>query len=109
MFKKIRKSQSTLEYAILISIVAAAVVTFQPVMKRFLDAKYLDGLKFFNSQTRNVLGDDMSWEPQQQDSIMTAYESNLNVQEGFYNIGSTDPYKNIVENTQTTTSTVTKQ
>lgn len=94
-----KKTQSVAEYAVLLSVVVAAVVAIQGPLKRFLDAKYLGAMKYFNRETENVLGGDVGWEPTDADTRYTTYTSFQNMTESPYAHNGTtfdEYYKNIM-------------
>jgi hypothetical protein len=57
---KLRKAQSTAEYAILFALVIAAAVGMQTYMKRSIQAKMHDGALALTSVTGDITGDGVS-------------------------------------------------
>ena len=65
MFRKLHKKkngQNTAEYAILISMVVAAVIAMQTYVQRTLQAKIRDGAQFLASSTP-TMGNSVQYEP----------------------------------------------
>lgn len=65
MFKKLirnKRAQQTAEYALLISLVVAAVIAMQTYAQRSLQAKIRDASRFMTRQS-SVMGDTNQYEP----------------------------------------------
>jgi len=60
--KKNRKGQNTAEYALLISLVVAAIIAMQTYAQRALQARIRDASTYLADQT-NLLGDTVQYEP----------------------------------------------
>jgi uncharacterized protein (UPF0333 family) len=74
MFKllhKNKKGQNTAEYAILISLVVAAIVAMQVYAQRALQARVRDASKFLTDVGGNTLGNTQQYEPYYQESSYT--------------------------------------
>lgn len=69
-----KKGQSTVEYALVIGIIVAALVAMQTYVKRGLNARYHDGIQFLATQT-NEIGTATQYEPYYLD---TKYENTQN-------------------------------
>ncbi|UCC95660.1 MAG: hypothetical protein JSW40_02645 [Candidatus Omnitrophota bacterium] len=62
MLIKLKKAQSTAEYAILLSLVIAAAMGIQNYVRRALQARVYDAVHYYASET-SELGDTVQWEP----------------------------------------------
>lgn len=62
-----RKGQSTVEYALIIGVIVAALVGMQTFVKRGLQARYHDGIGFLTTQTSEI-GSTNQYEPYYSDS-----------------------------------------
>lgn len=62
-----RKGQSTVEYALIIGVIVAALVGMQTYVKRGLQARYHDGMQFLASET-GTIGATTQYEPYYSDS-----------------------------------------
>lgn len=65
-----RKGQSTVEYAIVVGVVVAALVAMQTYLKRGMQARYHDGIQFLATETNitasdgsTYLGGETQYEP----------------------------------------------
>lgn len=56
------KGQSTVEYAIIIGVIVAALIAMQTYVKRGLQARYHDGIQYLEDET-NTLGTSTQYEP----------------------------------------------
>lgn len=80
------KAQSTVEYAIVIGVVVAALVAMQTYVKRGLQARYHDGIQFMVDETNkgqdggSGIGNTLQYEPYYLDSDYTS-TSNKNENE----------------------------
>lgn len=54
--RKHRKGQSTVEYAIVLGVIVAALIAMQTYVKRGLQAKYHDGTRFLTAELNSVNG-----------------------------------------------------
>lgn len=66
MFKRLlknKKAQQTAEYALLISLVIAAVVAMQTYAQRSLQGRIRGASKYLVNQTTDKLGGDLQYEP----------------------------------------------
>ena len=69
MLLRFKKGQSTVEYAIIIGVVVAALVAMQTYVKRGLQARYHDGVVYMQGQVNGianagaVLGNTAQYEP----------------------------------------------
>ena len=71
MLRRLRKGQSTAEYAIVIGLVIAAAVAMQVYVKRGLQGKVKDATDYVDSDAATVLGNTTQYEPYYQGSDMT--------------------------------------
>ena len=74
MFRRIRKAQSTAEYAIVIGLVIAAIVAMQIYVKRGLQGKVKDAVDYKDSQD-TVTGTTAQYEPYYTQSSMSSSQS----------------------------------
>ena len=74
MFKRMRKGQSTAEYAIVIGLVIAAAVAMQVYVKRGLQGKIKDAVDISVTDTNSgkVIGSTSQYEPYYTSTAMTA-------------------------------------
>ena len=56
-----KKGQSTVEYAIVVGVVVAALVAMQTYVKRGLQARYHDGIQFLANETNITAGDGITY------------------------------------------------
>ena len=54
--RKHRKGQSTVEYAIVLGVIVAALIAMQTYVKRGLQAKYHDGTRFLTAELNTANG-----------------------------------------------------
>lgn len=59
---KTKKAQSTVEYALIIGVIVAALIAMQTYVKRGLNARYHDGVNYLTTQTGEI-GSTGQYEP----------------------------------------------
>ena len=72
MLRRLRRGQSTAEYAIVIGLVIAAAVAMQVYVKRGLQAKVKDAVDYNDPASTNVVGRTSQYEPYYAGSAMTS-------------------------------------
>lgn len=95
MFKRLlknKKAQQTAEYALLISLVIAAVVAMQTYAQRSLQARIRDAGNYLATQTSTMGSGDLQYEPYylEQEYEVTTEDTKTEIQDGSQNIIRTD-------------------
>lgn len=82
------KGQATLEYAVIIGVIVAALAAMQIYIKRGFQARYHDGVQFLTTQT-NEMGSNNQYEPYYLQSDYTNTHNNNGYTENIQARGST--------------------
>ncbi|MCM8831736.1 MAG: hypothetical protein NC918_06070 [Candidatus Omnitrophica bacterium] len=90
------KSQSTAEYAILLSIVIAAALSMQNEIRKVLQARYHDAANYFVSNTQE-LGTTYQYEPSSGTKVTTNQKSSKRRDEYFDDEAQNDVTARIIE------------
>ncbi|MBD3246925.1 MAG: hypothetical protein GF333_07985 [Candidatus Omnitrophica bacterium] len=99
MLRKIRKAQSTAEYAILLSLVIAAIMGIQNEVRKGLQGRIHDAVRDFVDETD---GTTYSWEPtiSSTRNQQTAYSNRQRLEE--YTEDGVEDWTTITEESKTT-------
>ncbi|MDD5070473.1 MAG: hypothetical protein PHV17_07060 [Candidatus Omnitrophica bacterium] len=82
MLMKLKKSQSTAEYAILFALVVAAAMGVQSHVKKSLQAKVYDATRFYDTETA-AIGSTGQWEGVQTDRTTTGQKAERTFREDY--------------------------